>query len=100
MVLVDKIKLIDKIWDCEHIDLMPNQRCILLCMAWLYQGEDQPIPISIGRIAAKTNIGSQAVERNVRHLIREGYIERVKVHTANDPAEYLFIPERLNLCGK
>lgn len=100
MKSIHRVELTSKIWDCDHINLNISQKVILLALAWHSDGKEKPIPVSIGRLSRLTHIGNQAVERNVRELIREGYIERTKLHTSNDPAEYVFVENRLKLCGK
>lgn len=96
----DNLVLIDDIWDCSHESLTTNQKIILLCMAWHGKAPQHSVPLSIGRISSKTQISPQAVQRNVRSLLREGYIKQTKLYTPTDPSEYLLIKERLNLCQK
>ena len=100
MKAIHRVELTNKIWECNHINLNINQKTVLLALAWHSEGKDESIPISIGKLSKLTHIGEQAVDRNLRQLITDGYIKRTKPHTANDPAEYVFVESRLKLCGK
>ena len=81
--------LTNQTWQCNHFNLTPNQKLILLSMA-LSAKLNKPISVSLGNIAKKTHLATQTIERNLRSLIKEGYITKVKDHTASTAAEYIF----------
>jgi len=86
---VYKDELTKLIWQCDHYNLTPNQKMILLAMALYVKKPNEPVPISIGNVVTKTHLVGQTVERNIKELMREGYITRTKEHTSNHAAQYV-----------
>jgi len=95
-----QLTYLNAIWGCRASDITVNETSVLTAIAGSSEEENQPIAVSIGEIAKRSRLGTQAVQRNVNQLIKKNFLAKVKEHTVNEPAEYLINMVRLREFNK
>jgi len=91
----ERIRLMTLVWDCLEMDLEHAEVAVLLNVARWATEVGKPIPAPRNRIANQSRLSPTRVDSAMRQLMKKGYLERVKEHTATKASEYILNEKRL-----
>ncbi len=92
---MESIRLMNLIWDCQELDLGPNEVAVLLNVARFASDPGVSIPAARNRIVTQSRLSPTTVDKCFQALFVKRYLERVKEHTATRAAEYMINEKRL-----